>query len=201
MALLSGTVLSNCYYIPEFIAPGSKMMFENSSAPTSWTKDTTYNNSALRVVNGTIGNGGSTSFSTILTTTPVSGTVSSVQSGITFNQNLSGSSIGQSSPAPGSTGAGPATYPPHTHSYTAAVYTPLGLPGANSRRNRATATMGSIGQNQQHSHTLTLGAHSHTLTDVQHGHSVTESDHNHTHSSTAQNFDVLYRDVILATKD
>lgn len=202
MALLSGTVLTNCYYIPEFIGSGSKMMFENASAPTSWTKDTTYNNSALRVVNGTIGNGGSTAFTTILTNASVSGTVASVQSGTTFNQNLSGATIAQSSAVPGTTPGALASAPPHTHSYTSIIYSPGSAGGAtNIRYNRSTQIMGTAGSSQQHSHTFTLGAHNHTITDVQHGHTVTESNHDHPYTSTAQNFNVFYRDVILATKD
>jgi hypothetical protein len=202
MALLSGTVLNDCYYIPEFIGSGSKMMFENASAPTSWTKDTTYNNSALRVVNGTVGNGGSTAFTTILTSASVSGTVASVQSGATFNQTLSGVTIAQSASVPGTTPAALAPAPPHTHSYTSIIYSPGSGGGTtNVRYNRSTQTMGSTGGGAQHSHSFTLGAHSHTLTDVQHGHTITESDHDHPYTSTSQNFAVYYRDVILATKD
>lgn len=44
---------------------GTKMLFQQTSAPTGWTKDTTHNDKALRVVSGTVGSGGSTAFSTV----------------------------------------------------------------------------------------------------------------------------------------
>lgn len=43
---------------------GTKMLFNQTAAPTSWTKDTTNNNdSAIRVVTGSVGTGGSDGFS------------------------------------------------------------------------------------------------------------------------------------------
>ena len=43
---------------------GTKMLFNQTAAPTNWTKDTTNNNdSAIRVVTGTVGTGGSDNFS------------------------------------------------------------------------------------------------------------------------------------------
>ena len=44
---------------------GTKMFFQQSSAPTGWTKDTSNNNnSALRVVTGNVSSGGSNNFTT-----------------------------------------------------------------------------------------------------------------------------------------
>ncbi len=45
------------------IVAGTRMLFNQTSAPTGWTKDTGLNNRALRVVSGSVGNGGATSFS------------------------------------------------------------------------------------------------------------------------------------------
>ena len=42
---------------------GTKMLFQQSSAPTGWTKDTAHNDKALRVVSGSVGSGGSHGFS------------------------------------------------------------------------------------------------------------------------------------------
>ena len=49
---------------------GTKMLFHQSAAPTGWTKQTTINDSALRVVSGTSGGGtgGSVAFSTLFAT-------------------------------------------------------------------------------------------------------------------------------------
>jgi len=55
---------------------GTLMLFQQTAAPTGWTKQTTHNDKALRVVSGTAGSGGSTAFTTALGTPAVSGSVS-----------------------------------------------------------------------------------------------------------------------------
>ena len=42
------------------------MLFQQTSAPTGWTKDTSNNNRALRIVNGSVGDGGGNSFTNVL---------------------------------------------------------------------------------------------------------------------------------------
>lgn len=44
---------------------GTMMLFQQTSAPTGWTKQTTHNDKALRVVSGTASSGGSVDFSTV----------------------------------------------------------------------------------------------------------------------------------------
>lgn len=44
---------------------GTLMLFQQTLAPTGWTKQTTHNNKALRVVSGTVGSGGNTAFTTV----------------------------------------------------------------------------------------------------------------------------------------
>lgn len=79
---------------------GTLMLFQQTAAPTGWTKQTTHDNKALRVVTGTAGSGGSTSFTSALGTPAVSGSVS--VSGNISNTTLSTSQI-----------------PSHTHGITA----------------------------------------------------------------------------------
>jgi len=43
---------------------GTKQIFVQTAAPTGWTKDTTHNDKAMRVVSGTAGSGGSDAFTT-----------------------------------------------------------------------------------------------------------------------------------------
>ncbi len=52
--------------IPSAFASGTRMVFNQTSAPIGWTKDTTasLNDSIMRIVTGTVGSGGSTAFST-----------------------------------------------------------------------------------------------------------------------------------------
>jgi hypothetical protein len=54
---------------------GTKMLFQQTAAPTGWTKDTTHDNKALRVVSGTAGSGGSVAFTTAFASQAVSGSV------------------------------------------------------------------------------------------------------------------------------
>ena len=61
-------------------ASGTKMLFQQSTAPTGWTKDTTnYNDHALRVVTGTASSGGTNAFSTLDAT--ASGTINTSVTG------------------------------------------------------------------------------------------------------------------------
>jgi hypothetical protein len=46
---------------------GTAMMFVQTAAPTGWTKSTTHNDKALRVVSGAASSGGTTAFSTVFT--------------------------------------------------------------------------------------------------------------------------------------
>lgn len=48
-----------------FFPSGTRMLFQQTAAPTGWTKDTTKDNNALRIVSGTVGSGGSVNFSTV----------------------------------------------------------------------------------------------------------------------------------------
>jgi len=62
--------------IPDPIPSGTAMMFVQTAAPTGWTKSTTHDNKALRVVSGTASSGGSAAFTTAFGTPSVSGSVS-----------------------------------------------------------------------------------------------------------------------------
>ena len=52
---------------------GTLMLFQQTSAPTGWTKQTTHNDKALRVVSGTASSGGTSPFSTVFGLTATSG--------------------------------------------------------------------------------------------------------------------------------
>lgn len=54
-------------------AAGTKIVFQQTSAPLGWTKDTTHNDKALRVVSGTVGSGGATAFSSVFGAGKVTG--------------------------------------------------------------------------------------------------------------------------------
>ena len=48
-------------------ASGTAMLFVQTSAPTGWTKSTTHDNKALRVVSGSASSGGTTAFTSVFT--------------------------------------------------------------------------------------------------------------------------------------
>ena len=77
MAILGVSSLTGCSSIPNFIGTGFLMLFQQTSAPTGWTKQTTHNDKALRVVTGTATPGGTSSFSSVFTASrgPFPGTV------------------------------------------------------------------------------------------------------------------------------
>jgi len=57
-----------------FFDQGTACLFQQSTAPTGWTKVTTFNDAALRVVSGTASSGGSNAFSTVMAQTTVGAT-------------------------------------------------------------------------------------------------------------------------------
>lgn len=54
---------------------GTVMLFVQTAAPTGWTKSTTHNDKALRVVSGSASSGGSVAFTTAFASQAVAGTV------------------------------------------------------------------------------------------------------------------------------
>lgn len=66
---------------------GTKMLFQQTTAPTGWTKDTTHDDKALRVVTGTAGSGGTNAFSTLDAT--AAGTINTSVSGTVGGTSLS----------------------------------------------------------------------------------------------------------------
>lgn len=59
----------NTTYLPA----GTLMLFQQTAAPTGWTKETTHNDKGLRVVSGTASSGGTSSFSTVFGKTATDG--------------------------------------------------------------------------------------------------------------------------------
>jgi len=59
----------------ELFPQNTAMLFAQTTAPTGWTKSTTHNDKALRVVSGTASSGGSSAFTTAFGTPDVTGSV------------------------------------------------------------------------------------------------------------------------------
>jgi len=63
--------------LPQEFESGTRILFQQTAAPTGWTKDTTHNDKALRVVNGAASSGGSVAFTSAFTSQAISGSVGS----------------------------------------------------------------------------------------------------------------------------
>lgn len=124
--------------VPAAFPAGTAMLFAQTSAPTGWTKSTTHDNKALRLVSGTAGSGGSAAFTTALGTPSVSGSVS-----------LSGSV--------GSTTLSVSQMPSHNHSLSSMDY---GANGSGNMRgtaigvNATSSSTNSTGGNGSHNHSF-----------------------------------------------
>ena len=71
---------------------GTLMLFQQTSAPTGWTKETTHNDKALRVVSGTASSGGTNAFSTVMAQTTVGSTTLSISQIPAIDPTIAGAS-------------------------------------------------------------------------------------------------------------
>jgi len=166
------------------IPTGTKMLFQQTSAPTGWTKDTTHNNKALRVVSGTAGSGGSVNFTTAFASQTISGTSgATTQGGTVGDTTLTENQI-----------------PSHNHLIASNTNTTATLTGANRVSIRASYGGGNDYILSGTSTSPTLGLTSETGGGQSHTHTFTGNSHTHTYSSTL-NLAVEYVDLIIATKN
>jgi hypothetical protein len=178
---------------PQFPA-GTRMLFNQTTAPTGWTKDTTaaLNNSALRVVTGTAGSGGTVNFTTAFASQSVAGTIGNTTA--TNNSTTAGGSISVSVSVGNSSLS---TAQLASHSHTAAQRGTLSAASGSAVYSASTATSsGDTGSGSSHGHS---GSGSGTFTGTSHNH--TQNAHNHTFTGTAIDLAVKYQDVIIASKD
>jgi microcystin-dependent protein len=154
-------------------ASGTLMLFVQSTAPTGWTKSTTHDNKALRVVSGTVSSGGNAAFTTAFASYTPSGNVS-----VSGSVAMSGSI--------GSTTLSINQIPSHSHAIrqfgNLASYLAVNNRGTTSTTNTFNAGGGgSHNHNHNLSGALTVNSSSFT--------------------GTAKDLGVQYVDVIIAAKD
>ena len=175
---------------------GTRLLFHNSSAPTGWTRDTSINDSALRVVSGTPGSGGSTGFASALGSPSVSGSVS--LSGEPGTGNLSTSISGNVNI--GSTTLSTTQIPSHSHRFGPVT-------GGNSNFNRTLIRKESQSAFEAFENTDSTGgsgSHTHNA-----GHNLSGSISGSPDrgtlsaslSSASASINVKYQDFIIAQKD
>jgi hypothetical protein len=177
----------------ELFPTGTAMLFQQTSAPTGWTKSTTHNDKALRVVSGTASSGGTTAMSTALGTPSVSGTVGI--SGAPAVGNLAVSMSGNIA----STTLSVNTMPSHNHGLR--YYNNFG--GSTHTENKPTTNASGTGVNN--SVILNKGnsgahGHSHNLSGTLNGAPSVGNLAGSLSSATAA-INVQYVDIIIATKD
>lgn len=225
MATLTSNSLDNCTSIPNFFATGTKMVFCSSAAPPSWTKLTTHNNKALRVVTGPALTPGpadpatADTFETVfpINPRPIAGTVIADSSNATVGpvQTTITGSITASGAYPSLTLQTATVTEPqtaiHNHPYvrhdrnqtnSAPQAGPL-LMIKNTLESFQTSNNGAGGGHQhafpapapavQHTHDFTASGHTHTI--------ANSGSHSHPFTTTAQDFNIKYVDVIVCSKD
>jgi hypothetical protein len=154
------------------------MLFVQTSAPTGWTKSTTHDNKALRVVSGAASSGGSVAFTSAFTSQAVSGT------------NTGYSLAIADLPAHNHTATSTVTDPGHTHAVYRNAATGSGAGGGGLFLDSAGSTVNATVS-------ATTGITVATTT----ANTGSGTAHTHTFNGTAINLAVQYVDVIIATKD
>ena len=215
----------------EAFPSGTKMLFQQTSAPTGWTKVTSgVDNKALRVVSGAAGSGGTNQFSNTFASVGITANAGNATAGgnvtvanATVTGNVSIDSVSTSGNVNSHT-LSSNEMPSHRHNLTRNNNSNYW----NSRNNIAgfsgMPSYSYINANSQYSgtggtafytdHTGGGGGHTHGFTGSSHTHSGTLSaaahTHNasftgsaHNHSISVNNIDltVQYLDVIIASKD
>lgn len=159
----------------EPFAAGTKMVFQQTTAPTGWTKDTTHDKKVLRCVTGSASSGGSVTFADVFKNQTVSGTTGGT--GVTITGSTAGHVLTQAQL-------------PSVNLYTTKFFkTEQGADnkGSSSGSGGAyeTAVIPLGGSDQSHSHgngTLAGSSHTHSFSDT-------------------LDLAVEYVDLIIATKD
>jgi hypothetical protein len=195
---VSGANLTN---IPGFVA-GTLMLFQQTAAPTGWTKQTTHNDKTLRVVSGTASSGGSTAFTSVFASKTPAGSVSvsgSNSGGAVANQTAGGSVSGTNSS--GSVSAHTLStdqIPSHSHGGGASPTF-----GGNGPSGAVVGNTGAAGGGGSHTHSFTNPTWSGTFTGTSHGHTFTNPTWSGSASftGTALDFAVQYVDLIIASKN
>jgi hypothetical protein len=167
---------------------GTVMLFAQTAAPTGWTKSTTHNDKALRVVSGAAGSGGSLAFTAAFASQAVAGTVGATT--LTASQIPAHTHTGTSDSTTISGSFGPfrqSLGPAATASASGVFTTYAG--GTSGDANNGSSQVVGINMSAPHTHTFTTssigGGGSHT----------------HSFTGTAIDLSVAYVDVILAAKD
>lgn len=157
------------------IPAGTLMLFVQTAAPTGWTKSTTHNDKALRVVSGAANFGGNTAFSVTFANRTPAGTVG--------NTTLTAAQSGLPQHSHG------VTDPTHTHTQSTS--------STDGASGRADASSGGT----LYTGVSNIDASATGISIQNAGPSAAAESHTHTWTGTVIDFGVQYVDVIIASKD
>ncbi len=200
-------------------AAGTLMLFQQTAAPTGWTKQTTHNNKTLRVVTGAASSGGTTAFTSVFASRTPAGTVSvsGSNSGGSVTGSVSGSNSGGSVTGSVTMNNAAVTLtesqiPSHSHSIegTNGISEDNPFSGFinNVGVNNADGGTGGAGGGGSHTHANTASWNQSTFTNPTWSGSWSQSTFTNptwtgsaSFSGTALDFAVQYVDLIIASKD
>lgn len=123
---------------------GTLMLFQQTAAPTGWTKQTTHDNKALRVVSGTASSGGTSAFTTVFA-----------------NQTPTITTSGLSAAA---TTLSTAQMPSHSHNVSFSAITAANGCGINATAPSGSTASSSTGGGGSHTHSISGSATSSAIT-------------------------------------
>jgi hypothetical protein len=187
---------------PDAFPAGTRMVFQQTSAPSGWTKETVHNNKALRLVTGTASTGGTVAFDTAFASKSVAGTINNVTvTGTVQNHTLTIAQL-----------------PAHDHGATGLTFTGNALPGHSHSINlRSNPVAGNSVQSSNGGSTTGTGntdsasagtpsgsiggTTASTGSGSGHNHGLVMDSHGHTFTGTAINLDVQYVDFIIGVKN
>lgn len=170
--IFGGTLTMSSRTVDAFPS-GTRLLFNQSTAPIGWTKVTTYDDFALRVVSGSVGTGGSVVFSSAFSSHTMSGTTDghtlTIAEMPTHNHDI--------------------TDPSHTHAFNVTQ----GIPSPAGSHNG--------GYNDMNQQTMTTLSTSVGVTGITINNQGGGAAHTHPFTSAAVNIAVKYVDVIICQKD
>lgn len=223
---IAGTAtFSGAVSFPGYFPSGTRLLFQQTSAPTGWTKvvSSTYNDAALRVVTGSVSTGGSVAFSTAFASQSVTGTVSTGSAATTGSTTLTTaqipshthgvgtiatSSAGSHSHGPGNLFGATSFSGDHTHGIQTAAPSPSGGSTMIPRGGYSAGTAAAVGADfasGNHNHGVSInggatdaaGSHTHSMSGST---GSAGSDGGHTHSIPSHSHTFTGTSINLAVK-
>ena len=152
----------------------TSMLFQQTAAPTGWTKQTTHNDKSLRLVSGSVGTGGSVAFSTAMATPTSNLAVAAGNLAVSMSGNISNTTLSVNQ------------IPSHSHN--------IAIGNAGSGSNEIDRYAGSTVTSKASDATGGGGAHNH-------GHNLSGSMSGDPALSGSVAINVQYVDFIIANKD